>query len=62
MQGSNIEIKLTIGKWYDALYSDDYEYGLINDDGNESMYLMERFKTLDEVREEQLNKLIKNDL
>ena len=50
---------LTLNKWY---FVSDISinlnlYGIVCDDGNRSYYSAERFKTIEEMREDKLEKL-----
>ncbi len=54
---------LTVGKIYESLpyegLTKETHYQLINDKGNIYNYLKARFKTLEQVREEKLNDILK---
>lgn len=49
--------ELTIGKIYYG-WIEGQTYTIINDKGRENGYFMERFKTMEEVREEKINKIL----
>jgi urate oxidase len=49
---------LTKGKTYEVISINDYEYFIKNDDGGFRWFHQNRFITLEEHRQKQLNKLI----
>ena len=54
--------KLTIGKTYDVIkIDDDGNYYIIDDIGYELRYLKEHFKSLSEIRNEKINKLLEDE-
>ena len=53
------EKHLTIGKSYDLLYKDKYYYTIIDDHGNIGGYYKEYFKSLSEIRNKKIDKLLK---
>ena len=55
---NGFEVYLTVGKWYNIIKNCKYTYHLIDDHGFNTYYLRKRFKTLDVVREEKLNRLL----
>lgn len=48
---------LTIGKEYKCIRNDDRIYVVINDTGNECIYLKKYFLTIDEIRNKKLEEL-----
>jgi hypothetical protein len=49
---------LTISKTYEAIVEDDYCYRIISDYGNEYRYPKSYFKSLSEIRNEKIDKLL----
>ena len=51
---------ITIGKIYDVIEEDKEEdvYKIIDDDGDEDWYHKEHFKTLSEIRNEKIERLL----
>lgn len=58
--GSGKTSELTMDKIYDAHISltDEDKYYLCNDNGQSSYYFTRRFRLLDDVREEKINKIL----
>ena len=52
---------LTIGKIYEVIGGDDICYKIINDYNDELWYEKECFKTLSEIRNETINKLLEDE-
>jgi hypothetical protein len=50
---------LTIGKHYEILEEWEYDYYIINDINWHGWYFKEWFKTLSEIRNEKIDKLLK---
>ena len=53
---------LTIDKIYDVICEDKVYYTIINDSGNDHDYPKEWFKTLAEIRNEIINKLLSDEV
>ena len=52
---------LTIGKFYEVTEEDDAGYIIIDDYGGECWFPKECFKTLSELRNETINKLLEDE-
>ena len=52
---------LTIGKTYEVIYEDKYDYKIICDHDFEYWYPKKYFKPLSEYRNETINKLLENE-
>jgi hypothetical protein len=50
---------LTLGEVYDVVYQANETYSLVDDDGFQWIYTKDKFKTEQEVRNEQLDKILK---
>ena len=50
---------ITIGKIYETIYLDNWKYIIINDNGTQSEYDKQLFKTIEKHREDRLNEIIK---
>ena len=55
------ESNLTIGKTYEVTRKDENLYWIINDKGIEDWYPKELFKTLAEMRNDKINKLLEDE-
>ena len=49
---------LTVGKTYEVIGKVNYSYEIMNDNGFENWYRIEWFRTLSEIRNEKINKLL----
>ena len=49
---------LTIGKTYEVISENAWRYIIIDDTGEDNRYLVEWFKTLSELRNEKIDKLL----
>ena len=49
---------ITIGKTYDVIEEDDMSYTIINDNGHGWWLNKQCFKTISEIRNEKINKLL----
>jgi hypothetical protein len=50
---------LTIGKIYEVFYIDKYYYKINNDNGYKHWYSKDWFKTLSEIRNDKIDKLLR---
>ena len=55
------EWRLTIDKIYNVIEEKHYRYWIINDDGYKNWYPKDRFKSLSEIRNETINKLLEDE-
>jgi hypothetical protein len=56
----NFRLRLTVGRWYDVVGGSKLagNYIIINDWGDKTSYSIKNFRTVDEIREEKLNKIL----
>ena len=55
---NNKKLSLTIGKSYDVINKTEYRYWIIDDEGDDGWYSKEYFKSLSEIRNEKIDKLL----
>lgn len=52
-----VSLSLTVGKWYEVFDTQSHNYVIISDRGNKQRISRSFFMTLEELRNEKLNKL-----
>ena len=58
---SNKCMTIEVGETYDVINEDDYRYEIINDYGVKCWREKEMFKSLSEIRNEKIDKLLENE-
>lgn len=58
IDNSNRGFGITLYKIYDVVRESNWHFSIINDVGENYDYLKNRFKTLEEIREERINTIL----
>ena len=59
IDNNGYETRLTISKTYKVIKEDNCNYAIINDTGYASLFLKKYFKTLSEIRNKKIDKLLR---